>query len=310
MSEEEQSKSRLRVGGWLSPHSSLRPDGKWRGAHREGVPETPPPPSGRIVPVPEAGHPRLLLVTAAVAVVLIAGSAVAAVRPNRPPAAGVSVGALQPTLPPLGSALSPEPSAPPSRSAPSPGRQTPPTNSPNAADRAKRSRTAVPSISPGRGGPAATAPGDAGSRDAKPLLAVGRTVSLAPASRPAERLRHSGSTVRVDLISATNSAAVREDANFVVRKGLADAGCVSFELAEEPGRFLRHRSFVVFLQERDDGESFGRDATFCPAAAGGGISLRSKGDSGRFLATLGSRVFLDRTDRPTKSTIFLVRPPL
>lgn len=310
MADGELPQSRLRVGGWLPPGPPTRPDGERRSAHRGGAPAIGPPPSRRTAaaPVPGRQH-RLLLVTGAVAAVLAAGSAVAAVRPDDPPALVVSVGARQPALPPVGTAQWPAFSDPPvdSTLTPPPERSGGPTRSPGVTDRAGRSSAAVPRA--GRGA-AAEPSATAGPRDAAPLLAVGRTVSLAPASRPGERLRHSGSSVRVDPLSPTNSAAVRADADFVVRAGPADARCVSFESAEQPGRFLRRRAAAVLLQAADGSDPFGRDATFCPVTAGGGIALRSAGDPGRFLAAAGSRVVLAPADRPTASMIFLTRPPL
>jgi hypothetical protein len=111
-------------------------------------------------------------------------------------------------------------------------------------------------------------------------------------------------------MNADNSAAVRADANFVVRDGLSGAGCVSFESAELPGRYLRHQNFSILLHDNDDGELFRLDATFCPAAAaGGGVSLRSVNYPDRFLTERDSRLVLDPAGSGM-SRIFLVRPAL
>ncbi len=64
----------------------------------------------------------------------------------------------------------------------------------------------------------------------------------------------------------------------VVRAGLADATCVSLEVAGTPGRFLRHAGYRL-RSDADDGTAlFRNDATFCPepGLAGHSLTLRSK----------------------------------
>ncbi|GAA3859399.1 beta-galactosidase [Streptomyces sedi] len=90
-------------------------------------------------------------------------------------------------------------------------------------------------------------------------------------------LRHSESLARTDVIGAGSGSPDREDATFVVRRGLADSSCYSLEAANEPGSYLRHSSFRVRLDADDGSELFDRDATFCaqPGAEGGSVRLAS-----------------------------------
>lgn len=65
---------------------------------------------------------------------------------------------------------------------------------------------------------------------------------------------------------------------FIVRKGLADAACLSLESVATPGRFLRHQNYRLRLSPDDGTPLTQADATFCPEAglAGAGVTLRSK----------------------------------
>jgi hypothetical protein len=97
----------------------------------------------------------------------------------------------------------------------------------------------------------------------------------------------------------------------VVRRGLADAGCVSFESSNYPGRFLRHRDFEIRLDRAERSRLFAADATFCPVTRGhaGVVALRSVNYPERFLTESRSRLRLTRAAAGT-ATRFVVRPPL
>jgi hypothetical protein len=92
-------------------------------------------------------------------------------------------------------------------------------------------------------------------------------------------LRHSGSDVRTDVINSGSPETDRQDASFIVRAGLADSSCYSFEARNSPGHFLRHSNFQLHSDASDGSAIFQKDATFCaeqPRAGGAGnVSLES-----------------------------------
>lgn len=66
------------------------------------------------------------------------------------------------------------------------------------------------------------------------------------------------------------TAAFAENATFLTRLGLSDRTLYSFEAANLPNSFIRHRDFALWVEERDGSPLFAADATFrlTPAAAG------------------------------------------
>jgi hypothetical protein len=105
------------------------------------------------------------------------------------------------------------------------------------------------------------------------------------------RVRHDGDEV---LIESSNG----EEAEWKVVTGLADGDCVSFESRDNPGAYLRHRSFVLWAEINDGSVAFERDATFCFRAPLNGSastfhSLESVNYRGRFVAHDAGRVVLE-----------------
>ncbi|UQU61743.1 AbfB domain-containing protein [Couchioplanes caeruleus] len=142
-------------------------------------------------------------------------------------------------------------------------------------------------------------------------LAVGRTVGLELAGRSGLRVRHRDFLGRVDPVTAASGATARLDATFTVRAGLAGRGCVSLESVNFPGRFLRHRDFVIHLDVRQDDPLYAADATFCavPRSGGTSISLRAWNYPDRFVDEQRSALVLTAR-RPADATAYVVRPPL
>lgn len=68
-----------------------------------------------------------------------------------------------------------------------------------------------------------------------------------------------------------SSPLAKADATWVVRAGLAASGCISLESANEPGQYLRHYEFELYLQRDDGSTQFALDATFCPRPGNSGI---------------------------------------
>ncbi|MCT2584365.1 AbfB domain-containing protein [Actinophytocola gossypii] len=95
-------------------------------------------------------------------------------------------------------------------------------------------------------------------------------------------LRHRDSLARTDVVTASSPALLKADATFVVRRGLADPSCYSFESRNIAGNYLRHQSFRVRIAGSDGSELFRRDATFCaqPGSGAGTVRLASVNELG------------------------------
>ncbi|AGZ41173.1 AbfB domain-containing protein [Actinoplanes friuliensis] len=140
-------------------------------------------------------------------------------------------------------------------------------------------------------------PGRTPSRAATRLLPEpGSRLSLLAAGTTGLALRHQDFRVRLAPVGPRSPAAVRADATFVLRRGLSDSKCVSFESVNFPGRFVRHQNFVLVLQPRESSPLFAADATFCPRAAGdaGDFELRPTNYPDRHVSSDGSRVLLGK----------------
>lgn len=112
-----------------------------------------------------------------------------------------------------------------------------------------------------------------------PGLIVGSSISLR-ATTPGYTTRylaHTNSTVNTLVISASSSTALKRQASWTVRTGLGNSACFSFESRDQPGSFIRHDNFVLYLNGNDGSKQFHEDATFCPQAGldGQGNSVRS-----------------------------------
>jgi hypothetical protein len=131
---------------------------------------------------------------------------------------------------------------------------------------------------------------------ARMLPEPGSGVSLLAAGSTDLRLRHNDFRMRLATIGPRSPSAARADASFVLRRGLADARCISLESVNFPGWFMRHQNFVLRLQPRDSSRLYEADTTFCPQAAGsdGDFLLRSVNYPDRYLTASDTRVLLSR----------------
>ncbi|TQM79331.1 glycosyl hydrolase family 2 [Saccharothrix saharensis] len=93
-------------------------------------------------------------------------------------------------------------------------------------------------------------------------------------------LRHQDGLARTDVVAPGSSALLKADATFVVRRGLAEPSCYSFESRNHPGQYLRHAAFRVRLGASDGTDLFRRDATFCAQPGVGGVRLASVNELG------------------------------
>jgi hypothetical protein len=112
-----------------------------------------------------------------------------------------------------------------------------------------------------------------------PALTVGSSVSLraTTAGYTTRYLAHTGSTVNTQIVSSSSSAALKQQASWTVRSGLANSACVSFESKDTAGSFIRHFDYALQLGANDGSKQFKEDATYCGQAGlnGQGNAIRS-----------------------------------
>ncbi|WP_345637922.1 AbfB domain-containing protein, partial [Rugosimonospora acidiphila] len=130
----------------------------------------------------------------------------------------------------------------------------------------------------------------------------------------------SDSNVVIAAVTSSSSATNKADATWVVRAGLANSSCVSFESANASGSYLRHQNFQLHLQANDGSSLFAQDATFCPTPgnSGQGYSLQSVNYTNRYLRHYSYTVYLasnggsnvwDSTNLWADDTSWLVAAP-
>ncbi|GAB3510309.1 AbfB domain-containing protein [Amycolatopsis cihanbeyliensis] len=86
---------------------------------------------------------------------------------------------------------------------------------------------------------------------------------------------------------------VGTDANWKVIRGLADPECHSMEVVGRPGVYLRQQDLRVKVQPSDGSDQFRADATWCSELGlqGGGVSLESFGQPGRYLRHIDGQLW-------------------
>ncbi|EME83499.1 glycoside hydrolase family 54 carbohydrate-binding module family 42 protein [Pseudocercospora fijiensis CIRAD86] len=125
----------------------------------------------------------------------------------------------------------------------------------------------------------------AGSANSGPGINVGSTVTLR-ATTPGSNTRylaHQGSAVNVQII--TSSSPNQGAAQWIVRAGLGNSACLSFESKDTPGSFIRGVAFGLALATPDGSKQVREDATFCYQAGlnGQGNSFRAWNYPTRFI---------------------------
>ncbi|KAJ5588462.1 hypothetical protein N7537_011140 [Penicillium hordei] len=110
-------------------------------------------------------------------------------------------------------------------------------------------------------------------------LTVGSSISLrATTSGYTTRyIAHTGVTINTQVVSSSSTTALKQQASWTVRAGLANSACFSFESVDTPGSFIRHADFSLVLAANDGTKLLHEDATFCPQTgiSGQGSSIRS-----------------------------------
>jgi non-reducing end alpha-L-arabinofuranosidase len=127
-------------------------------------------------------------------------------------------------------------------------------------------------------------------------LNPGSTISLraTTACCTTRYIRHQNNQVVTSVIAGGSSALDKNDGSWIVRRGLSNASCVSFESRNFPGDFLRHSNFQLFRQPMDGSALFRQDATFCPVAghSGTGTSFASANFPDRFIRHFNDQLFI------------------
>ncbi|MEU4693483.1 AbfB domain-containing protein [Actinoplanes sp. NPDC023714] len=119
-------------------------------------------------------------------------------------------------------------------------------------------------------------------------------------------LRHADSLGWTEVVNSGSAALLKNDATFILRHGLADSSCYSFESVNVPGQYLRHAASRIRLAANDGSALFAGDATFCsrPGLGGAGVTFESINFPGSYLrhydaqAWIASGVTGTGRDRP------------
>ncbi|NUO56266.1 MAG: alpha-N-arabinofuranosidase [Hamadaea sp.] len=107
-------------------------------------------------------------------------------------------------------------------------------------------------------------------------------------------ISHSGATTLTSVVTSSSSATDKANATWIVRAGLANSACVSFESRNTSGSYLRHQNYQLYLHANDGSLLFANDATFCPTTGvnGQGISLQSYNFSNRDLRHYNNSLYI------------------
>ena len=95
-------------------------------------------------------------------------------------------------------------------------------------------------------------------------------------------------------ITASSPAADLQNATWIVRAGLADKSCISFESRNYPGDYLRHYNFELYREPYDGSTQFAQDGTFCPDRGndGKGKSFQSVDFPTKFIRNYDYKIYL------------------
>ncbi|CCK26018.1 putative alpha-N-arabinofuranosidase B [Streptomyces davaonensis JCM 4913] len=171
-----------------------------------------------------------------------------------------------------------------------------------------------------------TAAGYSNATTGTGALTPGARVSLKATTAPcctSHYLRRNAadSTVGISVVNSSSPSADKADATWIVRAGLANTSCLSFESAGRPGQFLRHYNFRLSVNTDNGGGAFTQDATFCPTAgnSGTGTSFKSVNyptkyvrhyNYAAYIASNGGSNAWDSTTAWAQDTSWLTAAPL
>ncbi|WUH95742.1 alpha-L-arabinofuranosidase B [Streptomyces sp. NBC_00433] len=100
--------------------------------------------------------------------------------------------------------------------------------------------------------------------------------------------------VVISPVTSSSTSTAKADATWIVRAGLANSSCVSFESANKSGQYLRHYNYKLQLAASDGSSIFQQDATFCPQSGqnGQGFSLQSVNFPDKYLRHFNYNVYI------------------
>ena len=118
-------------------------------------------------------------------------------------------------------------------------------------------------------------------------LTPGQSISLraTTACCTTRYINHSSTNVGTGVVSSSSSSTDKANATWIVRAGLANSSCVSFESKNTSGSYIRHYNFQLYAQPNDGTSQFAQDATFCSQAGmnGQGNSFSSVNYPDRYI---------------------------
>jgi hypothetical protein len=125
------------------------------------------------------------------------------------------------------------------------------------------------------------------SMNSGPAFTVGSSISLRATTSGynTRYIAHTGSAINTQVVTSSSSSALKQQASWTVRTGLANSACFSFESRDTPGSFIRHYDFQLSLAANDNSKALREDATFCTQAGlnGQGSAIRAWGYPTRYL---------------------------
>jgi hypothetical protein len=133
-------------------------------------------------------------------------------------------------------------------------------------------------------------------------------------------IRNRNGAAVIAPITSSSTAQDKADATWIVRRGLADNSCISFESKNMPGDFLRHQNLALHLHPFDGTALNRSDATFCPQPGknGKGNSFHTMNDPTNYIRHYDGKVYIakdggtnswDTTAHWTDDVSFIVNPP-
>ncbi|KAI0436079.1 carbohydrate-binding module family 42 protein [Xylaria telfairii] len=135
-----------------------------------------------------------------------------------------------------------------------------------------------------------------------PALNVGSRVSLRVTTPGFDNryIAHTGATVNTQVVSGSSDGGLKQQASWIVRAGLANSGCVSFESVDSPGSFIRHANYQLMVNGNDNSKIFREDATFCPQAgiSGQGNAFRSWSYPARYFRHYNALLYIAGNSGP------------
>jgi non-reducing end alpha-L-arabinofuranosidase len=154
-------------------------------------------------------------------------------------------------------------------------------------------------------------------------LAPGSEISLqaTTACCTGDYIRNRNGAAVIAPITSRSAEQDKGDSTWIVRRGLADNSCLSFESRNNPGDFLRHQNSALHVQPFDGTALNRSDATFCPEPGkdGKGNSFRSVNNPTKYIRHYDGKLYIagdgagtnpwDNKALWTDDTSFIVSPP-